>query len=91
MRRERSQHGERRGERPADGGDHRKDGDRDCDADARPREDAARRARGTRTGVATTACHVFTHLMPAMTGNVVTLEAVCIAVVARSAGATNWR
>ena len=29
--------------------------------------------------------------MPAITGNVVTLDAVCIAVVASSAGATNSR
>ena len=45
----------------------------------------------TRTGVATTAWYVRSHLTPALTGNVVTLAAVCIAVAATSAGATNSR
>ncbi len=45
----------------------------------------------TRTGVETTAWYVRSHLKPARTGNVVTLAAVCIAVVASRAGATNCR
>ena len=45
----------------------------------------------TRTGVETTAWYVRHHLSPAFTGYVVTLAAVCIAVVAINAGATNSR
>ena len=45
----------------------------------------------TRIGVETAAWYVRSHLRPARTGNVVTLAAVCIAVVASSAGATNCR
>jgi D-alanyl-D-alanine carboxypeptidase len=44
---------------------------------------------GTRTGVETAAWYVRSHLKPARTGKVVTLAAVCIAVVASSSGATN--
>ena len=45
----------------------------------------------TRTGVATTAWYVRSHLRPAITGKVASLAAVCIAVAGDSPGATNSR
>ena len=57
----------------------------------RTRRGSPPRARRRGSGVETAAWYVRSHLRPALTGNVVTLAAVCIAVVASSAGATNCR
>ena len=90
QRRERRQHGERRGERPADRRDDDEHARGDDDPDAGPGEHAGDEladAHGRRDDRVVRP----SHLSPTLTGNVVTLAAVCIAVAATSAGATNSR
>ena len=63
---------------------------RDRDPQPRPGE-MPETSSTTRTGVATTAWYVRSHLTPAITGYVVSLVAVCIAVARATPGATNSR